>query len=186
MALPYDAAALSCVLAQLRTGPKALTNPVLDYTNSGIQPEGKPPARTGRIYVAVDEGGISNDAAPEQDHLKERIQIIVTISVRSGRVASDRRGDIYLETLSSLGPTEREVKAALHGQVALIAAMNALLDPSEQGVQEGLWYTGRQKTSVESADWSMEEADVNKVTGWLVRRLFFIGFRRVQYKNSIA
>lgn len=181
MSYPYDAAAMKTVLEHLR---QHVTDPLLTYRNSGIQPGGHPPPRSPELYVAVDEEGIVNEARPEQDHLKERIRIAVWISTRAGRKPTDRRGDIYLETVAALAPTERQVIASLHGQVALIAAMNANLASGEQGVQEGLWYTGRSQTAIKDAGWSHEEG--GEVVGWISRRLQFIGFRRVQSKYSLA
>lgn len=186
MSLPYDAAAMSAVLDTIRNGTKAVTNPPLTYKNSGIEPGGKPPPRTGRIYVAVDEDSVMNEANPAQDHLKERMRIAIFVSMRTGRKAPDRTGDLYLETVAAFAPIERQIVAALHGQIEVMTALNALLEEDTQPVQEQLWYTGREKTKLETATWSSETIDPRNVTGWAVRKLKFIGFRRVQDRNSIT
>lgn len=148
--------------------------------NIGVEPGGKPPPKSGRFYISIDEEGVQNEGSVEQDFLRERMNIAVWVSIRSGQKAPDRTGEIYLDSMSGFGPFERQIRRLLHGDQVLRNNINELLtggDQNIQGVQEPCWWQGRATTAKTAAEWSSETG--TNVVGWLVRKLRFVGFRRV-------
>lgn len=146
----------------------------------GVEPGGHPPPLAGSFYISIDEDGIQNEGQPEQAFLGERMNLAIWISIRSGQQAPDRTGNIYLKEMSGFGPMERQIKALLHGNQTLRQDINVLLTENTdniQEIQEPCWWQGRTTTVESAADWSGETG--GKAVGWLVRKLRFIGFRRI-------
>lgn len=188
-----DIAIIDAVLDQLRTGMKRLTNPILTRENSGFEPAGSPPPNAPTLYISVDENGVTNPAAPQQDHLKERHRITVYINRRTGGVAPDRYSSIYRKLNSGLTAIERKIIAAIHGNWEILTRANELLGELVEDGEAGqpfssaLWYTGRPKTKPRGAEWSGETtSDGRKPIGWIVRELEFVGFDRVTPNESIT
>lgn len=143
-----------------------------------IQPGGRPPARMGEFYIALDEGSIQST---EKSSLREVFTIVVWISKRTGKYPRDQYGKIYTANAIGMDAIERKVIRAIHGQQAVRVAANTLLGAPHANAgdifQQPLWYTGRGPTQFRGADWSggSDESDT-----FLVRQLTFAGAVRVQ------
>lgn len=179
------------VLSQLRTGPKAVTHTALNGNNSGIEQEGHPPPRAPQIYVSVTDAAEktkgSKDGKP-QNLLERSFTFSVFVSMRTGIYQPDQVELIYNRAVGSLDILESQIKAALHDQSAVRVACVANLDANEEPFLYPPYYQGRANTEVHDAGWSHEEntGDDGEVCGWLVRRMLFEGFDRIEYSSEIA
>lgn len=183
-------AILNGCLAQLRSGPKAVTHVTLTARNSGVEQEGKPPPTAPQIYISVADGTATTRGGtpqPPQNFLERRFGFTVFISMRTGQIAPDRIETIYNRSVGQLDTLEGQIVAALHDQQAVRAACNALLDAGEAEFLFPPYYLGRPGTEVHDAGWSHEESNGadGEAVGWLVRRLPFSGFDRIEYSDSI-
>lgn len=179
-----EVAIIDAVLAELRTGAKAVTNPALTVHNSEWQPDGKPPPNSPDLYVSVDEDGMMSGGDAAQGELKEVAKINVWISIRAGSIAPDRRAEIMRRNSQPLSAMERKIIDAIHGNQTIRAAANASLAAGDAIFHNPLYYAGRVKTEIKDSSWA-SEGDNTEVSGWVVRRLPFIGMRRVYYIGSV-
>lgn len=182
MAEPYETAAMNAVVQVIR---EAARSDVVNK-NCGVQPGGNPPPVAGELYISVDEGGVTNPDPPGQDHVTEELRITVWISIRIGVVPLDRRANAYFGAINALSPIDRQIVAGLHGNWNLRLIANSKLGANDADVQEfqdTLWFRGREKTRIETGDWSHQP---DTKVGWIVRPLNFSGFRRVQRNDSIT
>lgn len=188
-----DIAATNGVLTSLRTGGRSFAHPVLNYKNSGIEPEGRPPPRAPSIYVSVDEGGVQVNGRPSDhdDHIEELHTIIVYINRRLQQTAPDRIQDAYEKLTRGMWVLERQVLHAIHGQQEVRTGANTYaegLNLTPEDVtgqfQTPLFYTGRSKTLIKNSDWSGEEAN-DKFAGWIVREMRFVGLLTITPSTGV-
>ena len=178
---------LDAILSELRAGTNAFTVPVLTATNSSIEPGGNPPPRSGDFYLSIDESGVSTEGIQSQYEINELHSVEVFLSLRVSGNPRDRYDVLYRREAKGLRNLERQVLRAIHGKQAVRVAANSLLVSRSIGGANyltPLYYERRGKTEIHGADWSNE--DGSNINGWLVRRLPFVGMRRVQYLNSIT
>lgn len=178
----------TAMLARLRA---VVTHTVLTTANSGIEQDGHPPPVAPQVYVSVTDAVVrvkgSRDGYP-QNLLERKFGNTVFVSMRTGVYAPDQIEMIYQRAVGSLDILEAQVLAALHDQQAVRALAVANLDAGEEPFLFPPYYQGRPGTEVHDAGWSHEEntGDEGTVVGWLVRRLPFEGFDRIEYSSEIA
>lgn len=181
---------LDACLDQLREGPKCFTTPQLTKKNSDIRPGGRPTPAAPEFFLAIDGGKIDIPRADKaQFDLWEVFNVEITINIRTGRIAADRYADIYRRNKLGLKVITRQVLRAIHGQQAVRAAANLLLEEDEAEFKRPLYATGY-ATEIKASDWSGEVADATNAiagaSGWMVRKLTFRGMDRIQYLDSIT
>lgn len=176
-----EVAIVDATLARLRL---VVTNPVLTQLNCDWQPDGKPPPAAAAMYIAVDEDGTISKGDAAQGELQEVYRINVFVSVRSGQMPNDQRADIMRRASQPLTRMERQIVNAIHGSQVLRAAAVALLDAGDAIFTNPLYYAGRAKTEIKDSSWS-SEGDNTDASGWVVRKLPFIGMRRTYYIGSV-
>lgn len=178
----------AAVLARLRS---QVTHVVLDAYSSGVEQDGRPPPRAPQVYISLNEPATrtkgSRDGYP-QNLLERKFAFVVFISCRTGVYHPDQIEEIYNRATGGMDLLESQVIAALHDNQTLRQASVSNLDANEEPFLYPPYYQGRPGTEVHDAGWSHEEntGDDGEVVGWLVRRLSFDGFDRIEYSSEIA
>lgn len=140
-----------------------------------IQPMGHPPAKMGDFYISIDEAGSQNKLV--DTGLNEVFSMAVFVTVRTGKYAPDRYGDLYRNNARTLRKLTRAAAVAIHGNHALRALANTELDGVGDSFIQPMWLTFIVPTRPAGPDWIGSDQDGD---GSLVRELRFTGGRRIQ------
>lgn len=149
---------------------------------------GRPSPMAGEIFVAVHDGGESNDFG---SHLAEIFSVLITVSLKGNRVPYDCNGLLYGKALWNLGETVRPIIAVMHGgnnplAWELISKASDKLEEVTNGFLLPLRYRGRTPLRQESAAWwEASVTDPSKYSG-VVSTLRFDSANRTQDASNIS
>ena len=124
----------------------------LDASTSEVMPTGKPPAFAGEVFYTVHPGTVSNQ---DVHCLDEQYSLDVTITLRSGKVPTDRVGtELLLAEDDGIYDRADAVRAAIHMRyVGLMNDANTDLTASVNGFVEPLVFLGYGRVQEQGGNW---------------------------------
>lgn len=153
--------------------------------NFGVEFGAHPPPTASDWYIAMDFGGESQTAGPQQHFLREEYSLIFGIWRRQTEIPRDRLGrlnlrtDLYRPQATTIQAMSRALIKNLHQQFWLVTEINLKLAANEvygNKVLSPLVYLGSGANEEYTVD-SMRTNDVETMIG---RRMKFRGLRRIQ------
>lgn len=153
--------------------------------NFGVEFGAYPPPTASDWYIAIDFGGESQTAGPQQYFLREEYSLLIGIWRRQTEVPRDRlgrmnlRSDLYRPQATTIQAMSRSLIKNLHQQFWLPTEINLKLATDESygnKVQSPLIYLG----SGANEPYTVDSLRTNDVETFIGRRMKFRGLMRSQ------
>lgn len=152
----------------------------LDEHHCEVQPDGKPPAFSGQVYVAVHPGELTL-VPPDAEAWLASVGICVTVTMKAGKLPADRFGtDLVALVSDSAAPaamaiTQLSEKVAKFLHLSYTALENALayLEPNTQGFTEPLRMQSLGRPAAKGPDWFGSEQRQAVAAGWAQEIRFY-------------
>jgi len=154
----------------------------LDGNGCEVQPDGRPVPIAGQEFWAVHPGGAGNAG---RSYLDERVDLLVTLTVRTGVPPQDRIGvNVMLDENGALAKAEK-LRAFLHSNYDVMAAANDLIGAAAAGFAEPLMFKRLTYLGPKGPDWFFADGTDDSTTG-VAFELAFGDARRVQGIETAA